>query len=157
MDPIEPIAVSDVRVHLRREPFDFHAVARNSKVHGASGLVVRAVRLVLLGPVPPGLRFTRHGDADQSTNVFLCRAKLTEDAMDMEIDVFFPTMFIEGDFKMEGKIGSFPFSGRGPWNVTICKHVSQHGTCEPGTTETAVTSRAIIMHILKLLLLLLSV
>lgn len=46
MEPIEPIAVSDVRVHLRREPFDFHAVARNSKVHGVSGIIIRDVRCV---------------------------------------------------------------------------------------------------------------
>lgn len=51
-----------------------------------------------------------------------CRAKLADDSLDMEIDVHFPTMFIEGDFKMEGKIGNFPFSGRGPWNVSISKH-----------------------------------
>ncbi|KAJ1528429.1 hypothetical protein ONE63_006841 [Megalurothrips usitatus] len=90
LEPIEPIAVSDVSVHMRREPFDFHAVARNSRVYGVTGINIRDVR-----------------------------AKLTDDKMDMEIDVYFPTMFIEGDFKMEGKIGSFPFAGRGPWNVTI--------------------------------------
>ncbi|KAK3925850.1 Circadian clock-controlled protein daywake [Frankliniella fusca] len=90
MEPIEPIAVSDVRVHLRREPFDFHAVARNSKVHGASGVKVRAAS-----------------------------AALTDNSLDMSLDITIPTMFIEGEFKIEGKIGSFPFAGRGPWNVTI--------------------------------------
>lgn len=50
-----------------------------------------------------------------------CRAKLTDDTMDMELDVFFPKMIIEGDFKIDGNLGNFPFSGRGPWNVTICK------------------------------------
>ena len=44
MDPIEPIPVDDIRVHLRREPFDFHAVARNSKVYGSSGILIKAVR-----------------------------------------------------------------------------------------------------------------
>ncbi|XP_026293466.1 circadian clock-controlled protein daywake [Frankliniella occidentalis] len=90
MEPIEPIAVSDVRVQLRREPFDFHAVARNSKVYGASSVVVRAAS-----------------------------AQLTDSSLDMALDIHIPTMFIEGDFKIEGKIGSFPFAGRGPWNVTI--------------------------------------
>jgi len=47
--------------------------------------------------------------------------KINDDVLDMEIDVLIPKMLVEGDFKIDGHIGSFPTTGKGFFNISLCE------------------------------------
>lgn len=41
----------------------------------------------------------------------------------MEIDIKFPTAYIEGEYKGSGKVVAFPINGKGVYNISMSKYM----------------------------------
>lgn len=49
------------------------------------------------------------------------RSNLTENSLDLELDVRFPKVFMEGNYKGEGRFNEYKVKSRGFFNVTYSK------------------------------------
>lgn len=52
----------------------------------------------------------------------LCRANINDPSnLLIEVDFRFPSVFIEGEYKAQGKIVGFPLGGKGVYNISLSK------------------------------------
>jgi hypothetical protein len=47
------------------------------------------------------------------------RSRATDDKLDLEIDVIFPSLFMEGNYKAEGRINEIQLSSKGYFNISF--------------------------------------
>jgi hypothetical protein len=63
-----------------------------------------------------------------NSELIFCRANLSDPSnLVIEVDFRLPTVFIEGDYKAQGKIAGLPLGGKGVYNMTMRKDVSRVG------------------------------
>ena len=56
------------------------------------------------------------------TKLCLCRANLNDPSnLLIEVDLRFPSVFVEGEYKAQGRIVAFPLGGKGVYNISMRK------------------------------------
>ena len=50
------------------------------------------------------------------------RSEITDTEMDLEVDVFFPRIFMEGTYKGEGRFNSLLLNSKGIYNISMSKY-----------------------------------
>ena len=52
----------------------------------------------------------------------LCRSNFVDPSnLLIEVDLRFPSLFVEGEYKAQGKIVGFPLGGKGVYNISMSK------------------------------------
>ncbi|XP_049774147.1 protein takeout-like [Schistocerca cancellata] len=89
--PLEPFVVREMLVEYRQGDVAGKMLIKNSRTHGLTDVIV--------------------GDV---------RANLDDGGLfRMEVDVGFQQLFLEGDYKAQGKIIVFPINGKGVYNISM--------------------------------------
>jgi hypothetical protein len=89
--PFDPIFVPVVLVDYKQENAEGKMIVRNSKVHGLKDGEILGFRSNFVDP----------------SNLLI------------EVDLRFPSLFVEGEYKAQGKIVGFPLGGKGVYNISM--------------------------------------
>ncbi|XP_067014150.2 circadian clock-controlled protein daywake [Anabrus simplex] len=91
LEPFDPMVVPEMLVEYRQGDVNGKMLVKNTRVYGLEGIQVTDVRATL---------------NDSKT-------------FELLIDVRFPVLFLEGDYKAQGKIVVFPINGKGVYNISM--------------------------------------
>lgn len=90
--PFDPLLVKKAYFEYKQSDLLATLTAKNTKVHGMSGAEVLEVR-----------------------------SNLTDTSLDLELDIRFPKVLMDGSYKGEGRINDYKLKSRGSFNVTCSK------------------------------------